>query len=169
MSVAQLRAAGADLKLRKDGVYISYKMPRQLDGIDFYLLKIDSAIGLCSIQAIGKTINTNDFGDQIKEEFDKYEELLSQVYGANERFDFLKAGSIWDERNDWSMALLQDERTLSAFWDESQGSTMKDGIAGIQLAANGLSLGASYIDITYYFENHTKCIEKDRSKSKGVL
>jgi hypothetical protein len=169
MTVQQLRAAGSDLRLRRDDVYVARRLPRNLDGIDFYEMWIDPALGLCKLRAVGKTIESNDFGDQTKRAFTRFEELLEEVYGPKKKFDFLQSGSIWDDDNDWSMALSKEERTLSAYWDESEGSRMKDSITGIQLAANGLNARQSYIDITYEFAITPKCMERTQSKNKSVL
>lgn len=61
------------------------------------------------------------------------------------------------------------ERTLEAFWLESSGSKMKDGIAGIKLSANTLNLSEGYVSLTYQFANHDACSEKDKRKEKGSL
>ena len=168
MTPEQLRQAGVDLKPQKNGWFEARKLPKTLDAFEAYELWVEPGIGLCKLRAIGRTITSNSFGDQLKAEFDTIEQLLVGAYGQNIRFDFLRNGSIWSDRNDWMMALLKKERTLTSFWDKSEGSTMKDRVSAIALYANGMNVSRGYIDVRYEFENVDSCIEKSKSRRSGT-
>ena len=74
--------------------------------------------GLCKVVAVGKTLQLNSFGDQIKAAFEETAKSLEGRYGKFKRADFLKTGSIWNEPDDWSMALAKEERSLAAMWEK---------------------------------------------------
>lgn len=90
-------------------------------------------------------------------EFDNYFKVLSTKYGIAKRFDFLRSGSIWNERKDWMMALLKKERTLSAFWIDDK-ITMPDNLSGINFEAYANSRESGMIAISYEFKNAESCI-----------
>lgn len=169
MTPEQLRQAGVDLKPQKNGWYEAKKLPKTLDAFEAYELWVESGIGLCKLRAIGRTISSNSFGDQLKSEFESIEQLLVSAYGQNKRFDFLMSGSIWSDGNDWMMALLKKERTLTSYWDESEGSKMKDRVSGIALEAKGMNVSRGYIHVLYEFENVDSCLEKSKSRRSGTL
>ena len=118
---------------------------------------------------MGKTIQSSSFGNQLSSEFNSLESLLIAAYGKNKKFDFLESGSIWSSRNDWMMALLKKERTLEAYWDKEEGSSMKDRVSGISLKARGLNAASGYMDLLYEFENVDACIARSKSRRSGTL
>ena len=59
--------------------------------------------------------------------------MVGDTYGEYRRVDVLLPGSIWDEPEDWMMALRQNERQLQAVWDEDKGSTLSNEVSSIIL------------------------------------
>jgi hypothetical protein len=118
MMRAQIEALIPTGKLQDtgDGIYKTTRLPRMHDAFESFLLLIDDQHGLCKVTAIGKTINTSVYGDELRDAFNRLEADVARVYGRNRKYDFLKARSIWNERRDWMMGLLKKERILAAYW-----------------------------------------------------
>ena len=124
---------------------------------DDYRLTITPQHGLCKLTAWTPDIRTSVYGTDVLSEFDNYFKVLSTKYGIAKRFDFLRSGSIWNERKDWMMALLKKERTLSAFWIDDK-ITMPDNLSGINIEAYANSRESGMIAISYEFKNAESCI-----------
>jgi hypothetical protein len=128
-----------------------------------YAVSISSSTGLAQVIAPSKDIQTNVYGEAIKEKFDDVKAALITKYGEpSNSFDFLRAGSIWNEPKDWTMALLKEERTLSAYWKAS-GGTM------IVLEAVGLSNGRAYLRMKYQFSNFSTWLREHDQKQNSVF
>ena len=169
MTQEQLKRAGVEIGAPKDGWYETKRLPKSLDFFEAYELWVEPGVGLCKVRAVGRTISSSSFGDQVKSEFNALEKLLLAAYGRNKQFDFLRGGSIWADGNEWMMSMLKKERTLASFWDESEGSTMKDHVLRIALYANGLSISRGFIEVVYEFDNVMACVDKRTARKSGAL
>jgi hypothetical protein len=102
-------------------------------------------------------LEMNSFGSQIKSTFKSIEEALVEKYGAvTKRYDFLQSGSIWNEPEDWAMALSKEERHLGSYWTFSPART-EDGVQSIFLNANALSSSKGYVSLDYESSNFDQC------------
>lgn len=133
--------------------YEAKKVPLPHSDFETYKLVIDEKFGLCHIIAISGLIETNRYGDKIKEKFDLIEKNLISKYGPNLKYDFVKAGSYWDEPQYWMMGLSKNERVYSAFWSAEDGSTPPEGVRGISLEAMAVSSEDGGIAISYESKN----------------
>lgn len=96
---------------------------------------------------MGKTIETNSYGDDLKSKFLALQEALTAKFGKpDDTSDFLQAGSIWNERRDWMMGLRKKERILASFWKFDNG-------ASLMLEANALSGEKGYVTVSFEFPN----------------
>jgi hypothetical protein len=48
------------------------------------------------------------------------------------------------------MSLTRKERSLSAYWDKDEGSTLPDDISGITVTAYGSGSSEGYVILRYY-------------------
>ena len=110
--------------------------PRPHPRFENYLLKILPTAGVCQIRGIGVTIRSSSHGVEIRRAFNDLATTISDTYGEYEEADYLLPGSIWDEPEDWMMALRQNERRLQAVW---KGSTLPNEVLTIILDASALS------------------------------
>ena len=83
-----------------------------------------------------------------------------------EEADYLLPGSIWDEPEDWMMALRQNERRLQAVW---KGSTLPNEVLTIILDASALSGSQGYLLLQYSFENEELCDSEEKQLQRGVF
>lgn len=107
------------------GSYLVRAVPKPHGAFESYVLAISETSGLCKIAAIGKDIESSSFGTEIQSAFAALDQALQEKYGNRKNFDFLRAGSIWDEPKDWMMGLLKKERVLSSYWDKEEGSVLR--------------------------------------------
>jgi hypothetical protein len=127
------------------------------------MVVVTASQGLCKVGGIGRTIQSSSFGTEIHDEFDQLEEALEKRYGKHKAFDFLRAGSIWDDSQDWMMSLAKKERRLAAFWGSEWGSSTPQGLQAIALQAHALGPSRGYVNLAYEFENFDKCNTESRA------
>jgi hypothetical protein len=157
-----LRMLGSDslMKIEGDIFYFS-KAPKPNDAFEFYALQISPQKGLLKVTAVSKDIDTNVFGDDLVRQFATINHSLTKAYGEGEEFDFLKAGSIWNQDKQWMMALLRDEREFARAWEFSIPT---DHMTVILLQARALSPERGYICLSYEFEGYEEYVQADKEK-----
>lgn len=163
----------------KDGssryVWESSTSPSPHDSFETYLYTITEETGLCKFAAVGKTIRTSVFGSDLKREFTAMQTALTERYGKPyTKYDSLRRGSIWNESNDWMMALLKKERLLASFWvaepddKSSPKADLPNDIDMIVLEAEAEGTDSGHVVISYAFKNESTCVDlikKSRNKS----
>lgn len=168
MTKAELAKLGK-LENREPGVFVIDPVPQSHPDFESYMLLVSERHGLCRIMAIGKTISTNVYGTAITAKFEQIRDAISSKYGKRKNFDFLNAGSIWNEPRDWMMAVLKEERTLASYWNEEIGSNLVDQVAAIGLKVMALSDDSAYLTLSYDFENVDPCVEDIKSRANSVF
>ena len=135
---AVIKLVGKDaVKEDKGDMLVLKTAPKPHELFDTYYVMISPERGLLKIRASSRDIDTSQYGDEIKEQFGVIRKGLEKVYGEpTVTFDFLRAGSIWDESKDWMMGLLKKERTLDVYW---QFNPPRQHLTLVDLEANALS------------------------------
>jgi len=101
-----------ELREIRPHLYQISTVPQEHSAFESYVVKIGPESGLCQIKAVGKDINTNTFGLEVKWAFDSMESKLKKSYGEADRQNFLLDGSFLDEPKDWMPGLIKKERIL---------------------------------------------------------
>ena len=136
---------------------------------ELYTVVLTPQHGLCRISATGKDVNTNVYGDALKDKFSSLSVALSEKYGKpDSSFDYLKKGSIWNESQDWMISLHKNERVLSQYWIKKQTS-LPDSLQAITLEANALSQSKGWVSLFYEFDNFKACLDSRRAKRNSNL
>lgn len=138
----------------KPFVFQTEHVPKKHSSFENYVLKIGPKSGLSWIKAIGKSIQTNDFGISVKASFEEMKDKLAKKYGQPEEYDFLLTGSIWNEPNDWMNGIINGERSLVASWKSSSTQTLPNNLESIFLGAQAEDTSSGYLIIEYSFTNH---------------
>jgi hypothetical protein len=110
------------------------------------------------VKAIGKDIDDNRFGTNLTDTYNRVDKGLSKSYGKGSKVHYLRSGSIWDEPEDFMMGLVKQERVMNTYYDEEEGSTMKDNVEKAYLGGKALSAETGYVTIDYTFNNHQACV-----------
>lgn len=160
-------AASIDTK-HSQGDFLSVSTaPKPYSAFEAYNLWFSPSQGLLKISAIGKTIQTNRFGEQIRVAYGEISKALRATYGEPEVLDFLKTGSIWKEPEDWTMGLLKEEREYSEYW--SKYSLKLADMSGIVLEALALSDERGYLIVSYEFEGWEEYVEAKKADAGKVF
>ena len=144
----------------KPGYYQAAEVPKPHSSFEFHILEFGPSSGLSWIKAIGKTIETNDFGTPIESAFEEMKTKLVKTYGASENISYLMEGSIWSEPRDWMQGLLNGDRVLASRWEAHSHKQLPNHLSSIFLLAGATDTSSGYIAIEYAFENHAAAAEE---------
>jgi len=170
MTLDDLIAMGCNPKVLSNNPHWYFiTPPKPHPSFDRYSVEISKNYGVIAIVANSKDIKTSVYGEGVKDEFDKIKNQVSISYGQSKDFDFLKAGSIWDEPKDWMMALKQGERALGAFWTREFGSILPDDISIIGLRAEALDTSTGYLILRYESADFTKANTEIEAEQGSVF
>ncbi len=135
---------------------------------DFTSVVATPETGVCKVSMVGKDYDNDSFGEKGRSAFQKFTEALTAKYGdAAKEFDFLMSSSIWDDADDYSMALRQGDRTKSSFWTPE--SDLPEGLSGISLELKAVSSTTTYLSITYEFSNFPRCQNLMKAKDTAGI
>lgn len=148
--------------------YQASMVPKPHADFESYVFVISPTVGLCRVGAIGKTVENDSYGGQLKSMFTNLDAALTAKYGDPKRYDFLRAGALWNEPREWMMALRQKERILSSFWGDSTALS-DNAVTTIALTGSGLSSDSGYLVISYEFGNVTTCMRELKQKANAGL
>jgi hypothetical protein len=143
-----------EYELLSHGIYRLLSVPKPHSEFVDYIVRVSPTYGLYWIKAIGRTIATSSHGIDLKVSFERMMEKLKISYGEVSIQDFLLAGSIWSDSNDFMMGLLQKERSLYAVWDKTNLSDKNDLIT-VFLGAQAVDRNSGYIVLEYSFNNES--------------
>jgi hypothetical protein len=147
---------GTPTELAK-GMHSMTTVPKPHPAFEAYVVKIGPKSGLCSIKAVGKSIETSVYGTQLRSAFNEMEAKLTQTYGKDKKIDILMPGSMWKEPNDFMMGMLKKDRMLAAEWEAQYGSNVTGNLRYVALMARALSADAGDIVLEYNFQNKDEC------------
>lgn len=165
------KMTGSQLTLADEAqrLYELESPPKPNDAFHRYGIVISPTVGLCQIRAISETIRTNDYGTQLKSEFNSLKESLAAVYGEPKVLDALLPGSIWNESRDWMTGLFKRDRSLTADWKSTQSSPLKSDVQSIMLMTIAEGRDKGYLALIYDFQNHDACAAEQKQRSTGSL
>jgi hypothetical protein len=143
--------------------------PKPNSAFESYVLFATTATGVCKITAIGRDHEGDINGLDLRGQFEEFSKLLTDKYGASEAFDYLKAGSIWNDPQDFAMALKQKERSLVSFWASSTGAKLPGDLVGISLEGHASGPSATYLTLSYEFANFDACADQQKTSNNSGL
>jgi hypothetical protein len=140
---------GAIKELSGDTLLLT-NAPKADSNFESYALKISPENGLLKIVAMGKEINTNGFGNEVKSAFKDLKAVLAKIYGKpNHEMDLIQNGSIWLGPDDWMTGLFKRERALACSWTEIPlPNNIR--VMGLDAVAKSKEIGCLYL--SYEFE-----------------
>lgn len=167
MSESAVKVLVGTLTGEAPGLRAAGRVPRPNQNFTIYMLGISPTVGLCRIVALSPEIPINDFGDPIKARFQQVSDQLTARYGKSFTYsDALRTGSIWNDPNDWAMALAKDERELSRRWFRPAGFS---DLVAIALQAEGVSRNSARLALIYEGPQVSTCTAEARKTDSGGL
>lgn len=131
------------------GLYVIKGIPAPVAPFATYAGTFDDKLGLLHVLATSEIITTNIYGENLKIEYRKIETALKSKYGTGKHFDMLRAGSMWDDPEDWMMGLLKGERLLGAMWTRENSVLLPDGLGQVLLGTKAENQGAAQLFLAY--------------------
>jgi hypothetical protein len=125
-------------------------VPKPHSEFEVYVVTASDTEGVCLVRGVGKDHDNDRYGQSVRTAFDKLEGALEARYGDFERADFLNAGALWDEADEWVMAIHQSERA-------QYGSDLPDSIVEIILNVDAVSGSSAWIGLQYRLANFDDC------------
>jgi hypothetical protein len=153
----QIEDIDRNAELAAYGVYVTRSVPKPHSAFERYALRVAPVGGLYAVKALGNDVSTDPGGFALRAEFNRMKQKLESSYGKHAFHDFLAHGSKWNESLDWMMGLASKERTLAAFWDREEKSSLPDDIAVIFLSAVASGSDSGFITLEYNFDNSKAC------------
>lgn len=164
-SRAELEKLAGPLTEVGPGNFQLAKAPNPHPSLQDYQVSISPTYGLCTIAATSPSLQPNAFGDQVKSLFADLAMQLEGRYGkASRTVDRLTPGSIWNEANEWTMGLVQGERTLGKAWDNPA-----PGLSGLGLMAHPVSRFDVRVAVYYESTNAAACTAEAKERQAGVF
>jgi hypothetical protein len=144
-------------------------VPKPHSAFERYIVQVSPGAGLSWVKAIGKTIETSDYGIELKLAFDDMEQKLTATYGKQKRHDFLLHESIWNEPRDWMQSVLSKERVLMSQWSKESGASLVDSLSSVALVMGAYDTSTGYFAIEYSFENYVQAEAEIAALEDDVL
>jgi hypothetical protein len=134
------------------------QVPEPNSEFESYIAIATPSNGICKVTGIGRTHTNDDYGTEIRATFSRMRDALSDKYGANRQFDYIKSGALWDKPRDWVWSIYKKERTLVAYWLAENGSSLPATIEAIELVTRSVSpTSGAYLSLTYELSNYDEC------------
>lgn len=143
--------------------------PKPNSQFESYLLVVSPKYGLCKLSAIGTNVSTDGYGMEVKQRFSDIKAALTDKYGPSKSYDFLHAGSIWDENQDWMMGIAEHERDMVTFWDSDEHSTLPSNLTAIELQAHALSAHIGYVNVAYQANTGAACLKEMKAANNSTF
>lgn len=170
LTVEQLEKAGISLKELEPGIFSGATAPAPNGKFESYTYVINDKTGLCKVAGIGKDLQANAFGAQVKDVFDDLEQALTSKYGKpSSTFKFVRAGSIWKEDKYWMMGLTKKERIHDVTWIDGEKGVALPDLASIALRASASDIATGYVTLNYEFPNVSECLKANKAKANESL
>ena len=165
-----IKITGLDLNERTANQFVTKVVPVPHESFERYTLTIDPVLGLCFIEAQGKTVKTNSHGDALRFEFNKLKTALAEKYGpVSDDVDELKDGSFFKSPASWMIAMNKGERELMSNWENKDGKQLGNDLSAVALIALADSMYAGSVGIVYEFSNKAECKKNQENiRSKGL-
>ena len=158
---------GQKIEGEPDGVTsrgVSYKTAESAPNpFDSLIVYYTAQHGLCGVTGvIGIDAGSDSYGNQHRDKADWLAKQVEAKYGKpTNKFDFLKAGSIWHESRYWLTAINKNERSYAYFWTEPPYS---DEVTGIVVEVT-----FGWVLLIYDFANVSQCISDAENQLQNTL
>lgn len=168
--------AGDDIALYKncapadaDGSYLCTSAPKphvEFPQVNVWHMK---GVGICMVSAATEPKNTSVQGYEIMRATDAIADQVALAYGKPKKFDFLHAGSIWSQPQEWTRAVNLKERTYVYTWDKLNKNSVREiSVKAHTLGAGNVFVTDGMVRVEFRMTNIDKCrdaLKKERASS----
>ena len=135
--------------------------PKPHPDFEEYVLIFSPTGGLLKVLAVGKNIDTDDYGIEIQNDFQRIVSAIEAKYGPPKDVFDTHAGELFTESSQWMMALLEKQRKLEAFWFPNPPV---NNVTSIDVEAKAVNSKEGYINVGFEFEGWNEYLDSKRAK-----
>lgn len=162
-----IKLVGKENVVKDQGYFLRVtSSPKPDPDFEAYTLIISPDQGVLKIMATGVTVDTSEFGTELKASFAVMRNKLSKTYGQpTKTYDFLQPDSNMDAPAAFTQSIFKHQRVLACNWDvpadkrKAIGSDA-DHLIGVILNTKVLRKKAGWFEVSYEFEGFDKFYEK---------
>ncbi|CAG2161350.1 hypothetical protein [Cupriavidus numazuensis] len=167
LSKAEVRAALSVMQETSDTIVLG-TVPKPYPLFEAYGL-IFGTPGLCKVLGLATNLQTDSGGFAARQRIDALASELEARYGKPYKKDFLMAGSIWKEPQEWVTALRKQERYYGYFWSKASGAKLPAEIDSIGLNTTADQRDRVQVTLGYEFTNFSECLKETKAKEQAGL
>jgi hypothetical protein len=165
----KIEDVGGARPLEKPGFYEVAAPPKPHPDFESVVLIAYPETGICLVRGIGRTIEGDGSGGQIRAKVDGLAAALSTKYGKSAKLDDCSGGDIQCSNEFWMMTLDGGDRAYVYKWTAQNPLMKKNRIGEIYVAASAGNIQASYPMIEFHSEDRTGCTAAERAASASSL
>jgi len=147
----------------RPGQYVCTELPNAHANFEVYTITSVPSIGICGAGGMGRLIQDNGFGDQLRSAADEIAKQIELTYGPpTATANFIQPGSVWDGQNEWTMPVAKGERVYEFVWQSSAASSLPNNVKGIKLYVSGHGRDQGSVNVGFQFNNYSECLDAIR-------
>lgn len=151
MSVSQL-----DVKDSGNRPFLN-SVPNPHPLFEVYGVWASDVTGVCAVIAMSDIFENDSFGLNVRSKFEDISAALSAVYGEATRIDYLFPNALWNEPDEWVMAIRQNERFFADNFENVAETEQGSNLSSLEINVAAFSQNSTIIRIVYKFENFEEC------------
>lgn len=144
--------------------YLASELPKLHSAFSSYLL-IFGDNGLCGVAAMTKKFDHDRSGSDARLKYEELKGQLSEKYGVPKSIEFLKAGALWKNDNEFVSSLFHNERMHMCEWEFKDS----DEIKRIYMLIQPQDQSCSTVVLFYLYKNYDELKKKEEIKEKNAL
>jgi hypothetical protein len=143
--------------------------PKSHPDFESVVLVAYAEVGICTIRGIGRNLEGDAAGLNIRTKIETLTEALNTKYGNSEKTDACAGGEVTCESQFWMMTLLQGERYYGFTWKGPSEAMKQNRIREIYLAARAANINDSYPILEFHSADKAKCEQAERKAGAASL
>lgn len=156
-------------KMEKPGFYETDAPPKAHADFETVVIEAYPGAGICQIRGIGKNIEGDGDGSQIRSRIDELAATLATKYGSGRKVNRCSGGDIACDAQFWMMTMTNGERLYGYSWDDANAAMKTANIDSIIAAANAANISASYPVVEYHSSKTKSCDAARKAASAASL
>ncbi len=144
-------------KMEKPGLYQTSSPPKPHADFETVVLEAYPGVGICQIRGIGKNIEGDGDGSQIRSRVDELAETLATKYGPGKKVDRCSGGDVACDSQFWMMTMINGERFYGYGWDHPNQAMKSANIDSIYAVGNAANISASFSIVEYQSSKTKEC------------
>ena len=163
------KVEGAKLLEGKTALYSVASPPKPHPDFESVVLEAYPGVGICIIRGIGRDLEGDGAGVQIRTKVDSLAEALATKYGKPKKNDVCSGSEISCQEQFWVMNMTNGERWYGHSWETANAVMKQNGIGEITLAARAADIQTTYPVLEFLSANKAQCAAAAKASAADAL